>query len=112
MGDDGRGHGVKRGANFCPPSACNTLRPLGGHDNALAAAGQMEGQALGLGEGVGRDLREKIELRIKLGHVDGHGWGVPMAVACLEHGLKLRPVTVQPRANLVRIKPFKAEARR
>ena len=72
----------------------------------------MKRQALGLGEGVGCDFGEKIKLGIELGHVDGHGWGVAFVVASLVHGLELRAITVQPRADFVRIKTFEAEARR
>ena len=71
--DDGGGHIVKPGANVCTPSACKTLWSLRRHDDAVLGASQMESQALGFGDGVGGNSREKIQLCIELGHVDRDG---------------------------------------
>ena len=46
----------------------------------MLGAGNMKSQALGLGHGVGRNPREKIELRIELGHVDRDGGAVGLCV--------------------------------
>ena len=106
MRHDGSGHGVKGGANVRTPSAGKTLWSFRCHDDAVLGASQMESQALGLGDWVSRNPRKKIELRIELGHVD-RDWG---AVAlCVSHGVELGPITVQPRAGFISIKPFKAE---
>ena len=80
LGDNGGGHGVKGGANLRPPSSRNTRRPLRSHDDPLMLASKMEGQALGFGDGVSRDPREKIKLRIELGHVDLDGCVVRLFV--------------------------------
>ena len=90
MRDDRSGHGVKGGANVCTPSACKTLWPFRRHDDPLLGAGQVESQALGFGDGVGRNPREKFELRIKLGHIDRDGGGVRLG----DLSLKLGAVTV------------------
>ena len=105
LGDDGSGHGVKGGANLRPPSSRNARRPFRSHNDALLGTGEMESQALGFGDGVSRDPREKIELRIELGHVDIDGGAVALRVV----SLKLGAVTIQPRGGFVSIKPFKAE---
>ena len=102
LGDDGSGHGVKGGANLRAPSARNTRRPLGSHDDPLLGAGQMERQALGLGNWVGRDPREKIELRIELGHVDIDGCAVALRVV----SRKLGAIALEPRASFGSVKPF------
>ena len=71
----------------------------------MAGAGQMESQALGLCDWISRDPREKIELRIELGHVDLDGCVVALRVV----SLKLGAVTALPRGGFVSIKPFEAE---
>ena len=80
MRDDGRCHGVKRGANVRTPSSRNTLWSLRRHDDAVLGAGKMESQALGFGDWVGRNAREKVELRIEFGHVDRDGCVVRLFV--------------------------------
>ena len=101
--DDGRGHGVKGGSNLRPPSSRNTRRPLRSHDDPLMLASKMEGQALGLGNWVGCDPREKIELRIELGHVDLDGCVVRLFVL---QGIELGAITFEPRADFGSVKPF------
>ena len=65
-------------------------------------AGQMESQALGFGDGVSRDPREKIELRIELGHVDLDGGVVCLRIWAFEQGA----ITLEPRADFGSVKPF------
>ena len=52
----------------------------------MAGAGQMESQALGLCDWISRDPREKIELRIELGHVDRDGGAVRLRVCAFGLG--------------------------
>ena len=65
-------------------------------------AGQMESQALGFRNWVGRDPREKIELRIELGHVDLDGCVMRLPLISLQLGA----ITLEPRADFGSVKPF------
>ena len=100
--DDGGGHGVKGGANLRPPSSRNTRRPFRSHNDALLGTGEMESQALGFGDGVSCDPREKIELRIELGHVDLDGCVMRLPLISLQLGA----ITLEPRADFGSVKPF------
>lgn len=92
-----------------PPSR-KSLRPFGGHEDTVMGAGKMESQALGLGHGVGRDPREKIELGIELGHIDLDGCVVRLGGVSL--GLELGAFTVQPWAGFLITQTLEAEPRR
>lgn len=71
----------------------------------------MESQALGFSDGVGRDLREEIELGLELSHIDFDGYAMPTPVIILKPGLKLGAVSVQPRAYFVGAKGHSAALR-
>jgi hypothetical protein len=104
-------HGVISGADFGPPTPCNTMWSVGGHDDAKfvvgSVTGQMKRKPLGFGEGIGGNACEKIELCIEPPHINGDRRAAPVTYCHL--GLEGGVIVIRPRAGVTRIKALQTE---
>jgi hypothetical protein len=106
LGHDSHRDGVIKGPNLCAPNAGNTFWTLGSDDNAFIGSGQMERHALGLGEWIGCEFREIIQLGVEVSHIDWQGCAVRLWLR------RELDAAIQPRARYRRFETAETKASR